>query len=281
MSCPHLLVLSQLADGELPAEEAAIIASHVGGCDACRGRLGRLTRALGAASAAARTASAAALAMPARAPGGCPEPSLLAGWTDPAVPTPDRNAVARHLELCDACLVDAIGAARMLRRMDATPPVPVPAELRARVDALLAPRTADEGALSRLVIRVGRAGVALIESHLLAPLRELVELPAPAPALRGDAPAAGALSFKLHAPDAVISATVSSAGDGVGLTLRIEDADGVARPDERVFLRRHGRSLYSARTGPDGVLRMPGVERGVYEVACPGVGTTFRLDLRE
>jgi hypothetical protein len=47
-----------------------------------------------------------------------------------------------------------------------------------------------------------------------------------------------------------------------------------------VHLRRQGRALYSARTDADGTLRLPGIERGVYEVACPGLATAFRLDLR-
>ena len=98
--------------------------------------------------------------------------------------------------------------------------------------------------------------------------------------MRGEA-VATALSFELHAAEATITTTITPAGDGVGLTVRIRDEDGGALADQRVFLRRHGRSLYSARTDADGLLRMPGVERGVYEVACPGVGATFRLDLRE
>jgi hypothetical protein len=55
-----------------------------------------------------------------------------------------------------------------------------------------------------------------------------------------------------------------------------EDALG----GQRVFLRRHGRSIYSARTDAMGALTMPGMKPGVYEVSCPGIGTSFRLDLR-
>jgi hypothetical protein len=135
-------------------------------------------------------------------------------------------------------------------------------------------------ALSRLVIRVTRAGAELLESHLVAPLRDLAEAATPLPALRSSSAAATARSFTLHGPDAIIVAEIAAAADGVGLTLRLEDDEGAPLPQERVFLRRHGRSLYSARTDADGVLRMPGIEHGVYEVDCPGIATSFQLDLR-
>jgi len=276
LSHPHLLVLSQLSDGELPAAEAGFIAAHVGACPSCDARLARLGRVLAATS---RTAYAAATDAPVPRSAACPAPDLLAGWRDPALPTPDRVALAGHLESCDACLGEALGASRLLARLDATPPLAVPDDLKTRV-ASLWPAAEAESALSRLVVRVTRAGAELVESHLLSPLRELVAVPVAAPTMR-NAAAGAALSFELHAAEATITTTITPAGDGVGLSLRIVDDDGEPLAEQRVYLRRHGRSLYSARTDADGRLRMPGVERGVYEVACPGIGTSFRLDLRE
>lgn len=281
MSHPHLLVLSQLADGELPAAESRWIEAHVADCPSCRARLARLARVLAKTSTSEHLATAvAAAAEPARA-AACPAPSVLAGWHDPAVPLAERASLGRHLESCDPCLGESLAASRLLARLDATPPVPVPAALRARVASRWLETVAGEGsALSRLVVRVTRAGAELLESHLLEPLRDLVAVPVAAPAMRGEA-VASALSFELHAAAATITTTIAPAGDGVGLTLRIVDEHGAALADQRVFLRRHGRSLYSARTDGDGILRMPGVERGVYEVACPGIGAAFRLDLHE
>jgi hypothetical protein len=70
------------------------------------------------------------------------------------------------------------------------------------------------------------------------------------------------------------------AGDAVGLVLALEEASGQRLADQRIFLRHHGRSIFSARTDAEGILRTPRLERGVYEVSCPGIGTSFRLDLR-
>lgn len=275
MSHPHLLVLSQLADGELPATEARFLLAHVGECPACDARLSRLGRVLAATSSAAYHAGPGEAAARTAA---CPSPDLLVGWRDPALPTPDRAALGRHLESCDACLGEALGASRLLARLDATPPLLVPDALKSRVASLWS-APAEESALSRLVVRVTRAGAELVESRLLAPLRELVAVPVAAPAMRSSGGSA-ALSFELHAAEATITTTIVPAGDGVGLSLRIVDEDGEPLAEQRVYLRRHGRSLYSARTDAGGRLRMPGVERGVYEVACPGIGTSFRLDLR-
>ena len=192
----------------------------------------------------------------------------------------ERAPLERHLGSCDPCLADVLTARRLLARLDATPPLPVPDALRERVASRWTKPVAEPSALTRLVIRVGRAGAELLESHLVAPLRELVEAATPLPAMRSGSTATETRTFTLHGPDATIVASIAGERDGVGLTLRLEGEDGEPLADQRVFLRRHGRSLYSARTGLDGMLRMPGIEHGVYEVDCPGIATAFQLDLR-
>jgi anti-sigma factor RsiW len=278
LSHVELLLLSQHADGELSPADARPVAEHVASCPECRAQLDRMTRlpqAAGSAAALLRTAT-----LDDDRPAGCPSPSLLAGWGDAAVSAAERTTLDTHLASCDPCLADVLAARRLLARLDATAAVPVPDALRARVASRWTAPAAEPSALTRLVIRVTRAGAELLESHLVAPLRELAEAATPLPATRSGGAATEARSFTLHGPDATIVASIEGAGDGVGLTLRLEGDGGEPLADQRVFLRRHGRSLYSARTGPDGVLRMPGIEHGVYEVDCPGIATAFQLDLR-
>lgn len=276
MSHPHLLVLSQLADGELGEDETAVIEEHVGRCPECANRLARIAGALASAAHAARAAGSVGAAA-SRAPA-CPSPSAVAGFSDRSLPAAERASLGRHLESCDACLAEALGAARLLARLDATPPARVPSALTERVAAMW-PERASATPLSRLVVRVTRGAVELLESHLLAPLRELHETRLPLPAMRTTA-TASALSFELQAEGATIGVTIEPAADSVGVVLRIAELAGRGLAGERVFLKRHGRSIFSARTGDDGALRLPAVERGVYEVSCPGVGAAFRLDLR-
>lgn len=282
MSHVELLVLSQHADGELPVAQAHAVAAHLAVCHGCQRRLDRMLHAAAAAAHAGRAAAVrtAAPDEDGSRPTGCPSPSLLSSWADPALPAADRARLEQHLEGCDACLADVLGARRLLARLDATAALPVPVALQRRVASLWADPASGESALTRLVVRVTRAGAELLESHVVAPLRDLVEVATPLPAMRSGTPAGSTRSFTLHGPEATIIASIAAAGDAVGLTLRIQTDDGAPLADQRVFLRHRGRSLYSARTGEDGLLRMPGIEHGVYEVDCPGIATSFQLDLR-
>ena len=276
MTCPELLSLSQLADGELPASEAASLEGHVAGCASCETRLARLQRALEAASTQARTARSARPET-ARAPD-CLSPTELARWLDAGAPASARAAATRHVERCNACLEDALAAHRLMARLARTPHASVPAALQARVAAQW-PIPAPTELLSRVVVRVTRTGAELLERHLIAPLRELVELGQPLPAMRSEA-GSRELRFRLEAAAATVEISVMPTGDQVGLLLTIASDAGEVLADQRVFLRRHGRSIYSARTDGAGILRLPALERAVYEVACPGIATAFRLDLR-
>jgi anti-sigma factor RsiW len=276
MSCPDLMPLSQLLDGELDPADAAAVRSHVDDCAACRGRLERLEQAIDAGRAAMTEGRPLA---PRRAPGArCLAPDQLAGWAAGALPPGDLGVVEAHLEGCDACVDEAIGMVRLMTRLDAGPTLAVPPALGARVASRWDAAPPD-ASLTALVIRVARAGMELIERHVVAPVMDVEELALAAPAVRARTKAQAA-GFRIRAAEAEILATVVPEGAAVGLTLTLLGNGEEALPGQRVFLRRHGRSIFSARTDAAGELRMPRMDPGVYEVSCPGIGTTFRLDLR-
>jgi hypothetical protein len=203
----------------------------------------------------------------------------LAAWLDAAAPEAERQASSTHLDGCDDCLGEAFSAARLMRRLDRAPRLPVPAALTARV-ASRWPAPEPEPPLATLVVRITRAGAKLLEKVLVPPWIELAELPTPAGAVRSGDAAAAEVRFQLVAAETRILATILAAGDAVGLVLALEDLSGARLADQRVFLRHRGRPVFSARTDAEGLLRSPGLDRGVYEVSCPGIGTSFRLDLR-
>jgi anti-sigma factor RsiW len=274
VTCPDLVVLSQLVDGELPASDAAAIHAHVGGCDACRASLRRLERATNAArmllSDEPRSGGAVGV--------DCVAPERIAGWAARALAADERHAVERHLSQCDGCLADALAMARVTARLAAGPTLAVPATLRERVASRWAPASAEE-TLTSLVIRIARAGVALVERHVVAPILDAEALPLAGATVRaGDGP--DGIAFRIRAPEAEVRGTIVTTEGTVGLTLTLRGTADDALGGQRVFLRRHGRSIYSARTDAAGALEMPRVEPGVYEVSCPGIGTSFRLDLR-
>jgi anti-sigma factor RsiW len=272
VTCPELMLLSQLLDGELAPTEASSLRSHIGTCATCHERLVRLEQA----SAAWRTAIRARSPLAARRPSAdCLAPDRLAGWAARVVAPDDVPSVEAHLERCDTCLDEAVGMSRTMARLDAGPTLPVPEGLRARVASRWAAAPA-EPSLTALVIRVARTGLALLERHVAAPVLEIQELVA---AVR-EGERHETVSFNIRAPDAQIRATVFADGAGVGLTLTLLGRADDALGGQRVFLRQHGRSIYSARTDAAGELTMPRMKPGVYEISCPGIGTSFRLDLR-
>jgi hypothetical protein len=272
MTCPDLRVLSQLLDGELPPGEAAAVQPHVAACQRCRTRLGRLERAL----AAVGPAGAEPPDEPAAAGAGCLGPAEISGWVARALATRAGRAADAHLVACARCLAEALAASRTVATLDALPGLPVPETLRARVASRWA--EAAEPTLTSLVLRLGRAGLALVERHVVAPLLDVEPLLVPAPALRaGDG--RETLAFRIRAPEAEIRATVVPAGEAVLLTLTLVRG-GAPLAGERVSLRRHARAIYSARTDAAGEVRPPRLPPGVYEVSCPGISTAFRLDLR-
>jgi Putative zinc-finger len=277
VTCPDLLLLSQLLDAELsPTTDAAAVRQHVETCAACRDQLARLDRATAAARAAlAASEPLAPLAAPAP---DCLTPDHIAAWAGRALAGDELRATDTHLERCDACLEEALAAVRTMATLDADPAVAVPNTLRARVSSRWDDVPASRS-LTELVIRVARAGATLLERCVVAPILDVEELGRPAPAVRAGEQT-DALSFRIQAPEAQICATIVPEGEAVGLSLSLLGADDLALAGQRVFLRRHGRALYSARTDAAGALRLPRIEPGVYEVSCPGIGASFRLDLR-
>jgi hypothetical protein len=186
------------------------------------------------------------------------------------------RAVEDHLARCDGCLADALAMARTTARLDAGPTLAVPATLRERVASRWAPA---EESLTALVVRVARAGVALIERHVVAPILDVEAMPLAAGTVR-TAESADGIGFRIRAPQADIRGTIVATDGTVGLTLTLLDSAEGALGGQRVFLRQRGRTIYSARTDAAGALAMPRVDPGTYEVSCPGIGTSFRLDLR-
>ena len=274
MSCPELVVLSQLVDGELPPSEAAALQAHVGGCSRCGAAIERLQQVTDAARVAlhAEPHSGGATGP------GCVQPERLAGWASRALVADEMRAVEAHLDECDGCLAHALAMSRVTARLDAGPTLAVPATLRERVASRWAPAPVEES-LTALVVRVARAGVALVERHVVAPIFDVEALPLAAAATRAGETADG-IAFRIRAPQAEIRGTIVTTDGAVGLTLTLLGTAEDVLGGQRVSLRRQGRTIYSARTDAAGALEMPRIDPGVYEVSCPGIGTSFRLDLR-
>lgn len=182
----------------------------------------------------------------------------------------DRHSIAQHLQGCPTCrtamsLLASFDFSRIQQWVDEVQPSPGSGEKKA-------------GVCSRLIVQLVDKGLRLLESHLVPPLLEVQELlTSPTPAYRPtEGPAA--ISLNISTDQARITVTTVREGEHIALTLTFHDVGQAALAGQRVFLRRRGRSVFSAKTDSNGELRTPRLKPDNYEVACPGLKTTFQLE---
>ncbi len=278
-ACLDESLFSQFLDRELEAEEERQIAHHLATCPECRARVGRMGRAAGIARTQfpvlRRRFSLLASSSP------CPSLEKVTAYMQGLLATEDDLQIEQHLQACDTCLQEAKEASRVLFFLSSPQETPVPAALRAQMARLWENSPAKDypQSLPRLVIQMAERGLQLIESYLAPPLLEVQEVLAPLAAYRsGDS--SSALSLKLNAGESEIAVLAIPEEDGVAVTLTLLGPERKALADRRIFLRQQGRAIFSARTDRQGVVRVPRLEPGSYEVACDEIHTTFHLELR-
>jgi len=283
-ACPDESLFSQFLDRELGAAEEKQISHHLATCSECRARMEGMGRAAGIARTQfpvlRRRSSLPALSSP------CPSPETVTAYMQGLLVTEDELQIEQHLQACDVCLQDAQEASRVLFFLSSPREAPVPAPLRAQMARLWehSPAKARTQSLPRLVIQMAERGLRLIESYLAPPLLAVQEVLAPPTAFRGAAYRSGdssaALNLRLSAEEAEIAVLATPQKDGMAVTLTLLDAERKALADRRIFLRQQDRAIFSARTDRQGVVRVPRLEPGSYEVACDEIHTTFHLELR-
>lgn len=213
-------------------------------------------------------------------------PETISAYIHHLLPQEEQQQVEEHLQHCNACLTETQQAFQWATLLATPERRPVPDALKKQVAAMWqssAPSdqtsSCQTSSCSRLVIQIGQTGLQLIAKELVAPLRDVQSSLALLPAYRTDRTAAP-LSLNIDIGHTAIKAVVSKEGEGVALrlTLLAPEQEGLSR--QRIFLRQQGRSLFSAKTDQEGMLRMPHLDPGTYEVACPGISAAFQLELR-
>jgi hypothetical protein len=184
-----------------------------------------------------------------------------------SLPLEEQHAIQQHLQVCPACKEELSFDFSPIQKW-------IDEEKLAR-----ARPKAKAVALSQLIIQVAHNGLSLLESHLTAPFLGVQESLVPMPAYRREE-VPPALNLRLTSGQVDITAIVRQEGKQIALTLTLLSTEQGALAGQQVFLRRRGRAVFSAQTDSKGVLRMPRLKPGIYEVACPGIQATFELEFR-
>src|SRR5262249_17659639 len=179
----------------------------------------------------------------------------VAGYVQRALTADEMAEAEQHLQLCDFCLSEVQEAFKLTAALTRTAKKPVPASVQTRVAELWGNPSVAAKALpwSRLVIRVAQTGLTLLERHLIQPVLDVQASLVPVPAYRRGEDMT-ALNIRLQTGEVEIQATAVQEGTGVTLSLTLGGAGQETLAGQRVFLRQHGRSIFSAKTDQDGVL---------------------------
>jgi hypothetical protein len=281
IGCPDPELLSRLLDRELGAEEEATLRRHVENCAVCGAHFRQLGKVKDTVQAELRHArSRSSLSTLSST---CLSPERIAAYVHRLLPADEYAVAERHVSACPACLGEVMEALRVNKTLKRTRQASVPAALKARVashwEQLSAPAVTEEAKLSRFVLQLAQKGVQLVDQYLVTPLLDVHTLLAPQPAYRVDEVWAP-LQLTLHADQATIAITAVPEGTGLSLRLTMMGPDAAVLTGQRVFLRQNGKSIFSARTNHEGLIQIPHIEPGMYELSCAGIQTSFQLELR-
>jgi hypothetical protein len=183
----------------------------------------------------------------------------------------ERRAIQEHLQTCRVCKaglsqVTSFDFSLIQKWIDEERTAPVKEQ-------------AKTAGFSRLIVQIAQKGLRLVEQNLVPPLLDVQEIFTPTPAYRA-AEEPSVLHLGLTVDQAMIKAAVAQDGDRIVLTMTFLGTGQEALVGQQIFLRRQGRLIFSAKTDSDGMVRTPRLKPTAYEVACPGVQTTFQLEVR-
>ena len=278
IACPDLSDLSQFIDQELQEEEAANVLHHVTGCSVCTERIRHISETEQRIKTELRKSRLPKIGETAIAD--CLSPDQVSAFLQRILPVAMEDTVELHLQHCDLCLDEVRHAAQIMATLASPDKESVPTTLKTKVTALW-DNTVKKGniaTLSRVVLQIGQKGLKLVERYLTPPLLDIQEVFVPIPAYRtNETPQR--LDLRIQAGELEIYTSTFAEGPGVSLKMLMRRTPQEVFSGQRVFLRRDGRSIFSAKTDNQGVLQTPHLEPGTYEVTCPGGNVSFLIEL--
>lgn len=276
LPCPDFTQFLQYLDRELPSDQEAQFVDHLATCESCRTQLQTIQQAEERIDQVLSTASVNNTEAPATPH--CLTPELLSAYVRRVLIDKEMGQVETHLQTCDWC-VQAIMEATVISQKLSVSQHTVPVSLKNHaITASPESQKPRAASLSRLVVGIAQQGLQLLEQHLVEPFLNVQATLMPTPAYRAtEAPSV--LDLCIQTEPAEIHATAFQEGNGLSLTMTFVSPTKAALAGQRVFIRQEGRSIFSARTDPEGVLRTPHLAPGIYEVTCSELDASFQLEL--
>jgi hypothetical protein len=192
---------------------------------------------------------------------------------------PGHEMVGRVYKLGKGVTTDTADAARIQVFLASLQESPVSASLKTQVANQWEIAEKKEASVPRIVIQLAERGLQLISSYLAPPLLNVQEVFVSQPAYRRGK-YSSALTLRLQTGETEMNVLATPENEGVTVLLTLLGSKRQALADHRIFIRQHGRAIFSAQTDQHGVLHVPRLEPGEYEVSCHEIDTTFQLELR-
>ena len=277
-TCPDITLLSRVLDHESPPQEEHVVTQHLATCVKCSSLMARLQRAAERGHSILAQ-SPAPFSITPHTPT-CLSPETIAAYAQRLLSERETGIVEQHLQTCNACFNEVQTAFRAASFLSTAEKKPVPAALKTQAAALWQGSKVGEQrtVLSRVVIQLVEKSLKLLEQNLVAPFFDIQEVFVPAPAYRSEE-APPRLDLKLTAGQYTITLTVVPDGKGIALTLMLLGPQQESLAGQRVFFNQQGKSILSKKTDQQGVLRVPHLAPGLYEIVCAGIEASFEVEL--
>lgn len=274
--CPDLLLLSQFLDHALEEQAAHSVAHHLTFCSECQAQVEQWRRTEGVARVQVPLPGSPLL-LPVSL--SCPPLEKVVGYMQGLLTVKEDQHLERHLQDCETCFQEAKNAARVQVFLASAPESPAPASLKTQVANQWEAAGKPEASLPRIIIQLTEQGLQLLSSYLAPPLLNVQEVFVSQSTYRRGTPSS-ALTLRLQTGETEMHVLATPENEGVTVRLTLLGPERQALADYRIFIRQHGRAIFSAQTDAQGELYVPRLEPGSYEVSCHEIHTTFQLELR-
>lgn len=276
-SCPELLALSAFFDEELHERKDEEIKLHIQNCPDCKKQIKRLDVADGLIRRL--------LAEPMTLSGhlrksDCITPEVMTAYLHDLLPVDEKRRVDGHIDGCDACLSELDSLTKSSIWLEQSKAEPLPDVLRKRVEGFWAEGQKDREPIFRLVLRLAKDGLEVLRDTLVPETVVVQEVFAPAGAYRSGERSSlpSGVLLKKSLPGIEVTVILEwRSNSQAQLRTKIEDDQHQAVADKRVFVRRNETLIFSDKTSADGVVVVPDLEIGSYELGIVNAEKDFHL----